>query len=184
MGTGQPENRPTALTPPLQYFDAIAKGAIDLAWTTPGYWYGKEKALVMFSSVPFGPSAGEYLAWFYYGGGEQLMDGIHKKHGLKSIICGMIAPEATGWFRKEIKTVADLKGLKMRFFGLGGRVMQKLGVATQLLAGGTFIRCWSAAPSMPQNIPCRPLIWISAFIRSRNITISPAGISNRHFWNF
>lgn len=127
---------PKALAPPLQYFDAIAKGAIDAAWTTPGYWYGKEKALVMFSSVPFGPSAGEYLAWFYYGGGEQLMDGIYKKHGLKSIICGMIAPEASGWFRKEIKTVADLKGLKMRFFGLGGRVMQKLGVAPQLLAGG------------------------------------------------
>ena len=127
---------PKALAPPLQYFDAIAKGAIDAGWTTPGYWYGKEKALVMFSSVPFGPSAGEYLAWFYYGGGEQLMDDIYKKHGLKSIICGMIAPEASGWFRKEIKSVADLKGLKMRFFGLGGRVMQKLGVATQLLAGG------------------------------------------------
>ena len=127
---------PKALAPPLQYFDAVAKGAIDAAWTTPGYWYGKEKALVMFSSVPFGPSAGEYLAWFYYGGGEPLMDGIYKKHGLKSIICGMIAPEASGWFRKEIKTLADLKGLKMRFFGLGGRVMQKLGVAPQLLAGG------------------------------------------------
>jgi TRAP-type mannitol/chloroaromatic compound transport system substrate-binding protein len=127
---------PKALAPPLQYFDAIAKGAIDAAWTTPGYWYGKEKALVMFSSVPFGPSAGEYLAWFYYGGGKPLMDAIYKKHGLKSIICGMIAPEASGWFRKEIKTISDLKGLKMRFFGLGGRVMQKLGVAPQLLAGG------------------------------------------------
>ena len=127
---------PRALAPPLEYFDAIAKGAIDAGWTTPGYWYGKEKALVLFSSVPFGPSAGEYLAWFYHGGGEQLMDGIYKKHGLKSVICGMIAPEASGWFRREIKTVDDLKGLKMRFFGLGGRVMQKMGVATQLLAGG------------------------------------------------
>ncbi len=127
---------PKALAPPLEYFDAIAKGAIDAGWTTPGYWYGKEKALVLFSSVPFGPSAGEYLAWFYHGGGEQLMDGIYKKHGLKSIICGLIAPEASGWFRREIRTVEDLKGLKMRFFGLGGRVMQKMGVATQLLAGG------------------------------------------------
>jgi len=127
---------PGALAPPLQYFDAIAAGAIDAGWTTPGYWYGKEKALVLFSSVPFGPSAGEYLAWLYYGGGETLMDEIYKKHGLKSLICGLIAPEASGWFRKEIKSVDDLKGLKMRFFGLGGRVMQKLGVATQLLAGG------------------------------------------------
>ena len=51
------------------------------------------------------------------------MDGIYKNHGLKSIICGMIAPEASDWFRKEIKTLSDLKGLKMRFFGLGGRMM-------------------------------------------------------------
>lgn len=127
---------PKALAPPLEYFDAIARGAIDAGWTTPGYWYGKEKALALFSSVPFGPSAGEYLAWFYYGGGQKLMDEIYAKHGLKSIICGLIAPEASGWFRREIKTVDDFKGLKIRFFGLGGRVMQKLGAAPQLLAGG------------------------------------------------
>ena len=127
---------PKALAPPLEYFDAIAKGAIDAGWTTPGYWYGKEKALALFSSVPFGPSAGEYLAWFYYGGGQKLMDDIYARHGLKSIICGLIAPEASGWFRREIKSVADFKGLKIRFFGLGGRVMQKLGAAPQLLAGG------------------------------------------------
>jgi TRAP-type mannitol/chloroaromatic compound transport system substrate-binding protein len=127
---------PNALAPPLEYFDAVSAGAIDAAWTTPGYWYGKEKALVLFSSVPFGPSAGEYMAWYYYGGGAPLMDGIYARHGLKSLICAVIAPEASGWFRKEIKSLDDLKGLKMRFFGLGARVMQKLGVATQLLAGG------------------------------------------------
>jgi TRAP-type mannitol/chloroaromatic compound transport system substrate-binding protein len=127
---------PKALAPPLQYFDAVAAGAIDAAWTTPGYWYGKEKALALFSSVPFGPSSGEYLAWIYHGGGRELMDDIYARHGLKSLLCTMIAPEASGWFRKEIRTLADLKGLKMRFFGLGARVMQKMGVATQLLAGG------------------------------------------------
>jgi TRAP-type mannitol/chloroaromatic compound transport system substrate-binding protein len=127
---------PKALAPPLEYFDAIAKGSIDAAWSTPGYWYGKEKALAMFAAVPFGPQAGEYAAWIYYGGGHKLMDEIYAKHGIKSLICGVIAPEASGWFRKEIKSVEDLKGLKMRFFGLGAKVMQKVGVSTQLLAGG------------------------------------------------
>jgi len=127
---------PKALAPPLEYFDAIAKGSIDAAWSTPGYWYGKEKALAMFAAVPFGPEAGEYAAWIYYGGGHKLMDDIYAKHGIKSLICGVIAPEASGWFRKEIKSVEDLKGLKMRFFGLGAKVMQKMGVSTQLLAGG------------------------------------------------
>jgi TRAP-type mannitol/chloroaromatic compound transport system substrate-binding protein len=127
---------PKALVPPLEMFDAVAAGSIDAAWSTPGYWTGKDPALAMFSAVPFGPSAGEYMAWMYYGGGLELMDGIYKTHGIKSIPCGVIAPEASGWFRKEIKSIEDMKGLKMRFFGLGARVMQRVGVNTQLIAGG------------------------------------------------
>lgn len=127
---------PHALVPPLEMFDAVSTGAIDAAWSTPGYWFGKEKALALFAAVPFGPSAGEYMAWIYYGGGAELMDEIYTKHGIKSIHCGVIAPEASGWFRKEINSVDDLKGLKMRFFGLGAKVMEKIGVSTQLIAGG------------------------------------------------
>ena len=127
---------PHALVPPLEMFDAVAAGSLDAAWSTPGYWFGKEPALALFAAVPFGPSAGEYTAWMYYGGGIELMDEIYAKHGIKSVVCGMIAPEASGWFRKEIKSVEDLKGLKMRFFGLGAKVMEKIGVSTQLIAGG------------------------------------------------
>ncbi len=127
---------PHALVPPLEMFDAISAGSLDAAWSTPGYWFGKEKALPLFSAVPFGPSAGEYAAWIYYGGGEKLMQEIYAKHNIVSMICGVIAPEASGWFRKEIKSVEDLKGLKMRFFGLGAKVMEKVGVSTQLIAGG------------------------------------------------
>jgi TRAP-type mannitol/chloroaromatic compound transport system substrate-binding protein len=89
-----------------------------------------------FTTVPFGPNTGEYLAWLKYGGGHKLKDEIYAKYGVRGISCITIAPEASGWFRKEIKTVDDLKGLKMRFFGLGARVMQKLGVQTQLLPPG------------------------------------------------
>ena len=127
---------PNALIPAKECFDAVAKGSVDACWSTPGYWYGKEPALAMFAAVPFGPSAGEYMAWIFYGGGVQLWDAIYEPHGLKSLPCGVIAPEASGWFRKEIKSIDDLKGLKMRFFGLGAKVMEKVGVSTQLIAGG------------------------------------------------
>lgn len=127
---------PGALVPALEMFDAVSAGSLDAAWSTPGYWFGKEKALTLFAAVPFGPAAGEYLGWFYYGGGKELMDEIYARHGIKSVLCGVIAPEASGWFREEIETVEDLKGLKMRFFGLGAKVMERLGVSTQLLAGG------------------------------------------------
>jgi len=127
---------PGALLPGLQYFDAVAQGSVDAGWGSGHYNVGKEPALSMFASIPFGPEAGEYLAWMKYGGGDQIQDEINARLGLKSQMCGLLAPEASGWFRKEIKTVDDLKGLKMRFVGLGAKVMEKFGVSTQLLAGG------------------------------------------------
>jgi TRAP-type mannitol/chloroaromatic compound transport system substrate-binding protein len=126
---------PGALVPALELFDAIKAGSVDAAWSTPGYWQGKEPALSLFAAVPFGPNAGEYAAWLFFAGGEELMQKIYAKHGIHSMICGVIAPEASGWFRKEINSLAELNGLKMRFFGLGAKVMEKLGVSTQLLAG-------------------------------------------------
>ncbi len=124
---------PGALVPALELFDAVKSGSVDAGWSTPGYWQGKEPSLALFSAVPFGPSASEYSAWLFFGGGEKLMQKVYAKHNIHSIVCGVIAPEASGWFRKEIKSIDDLKGLKMRFFGLGAKVMEKLGVSTQLL---------------------------------------------------
>ncbi len=127
---------PKALVPPLEIFDAVSNGSVDAGWSVSGYWGSKNSALNLFAAVPFGPAAGEYLGWMWYGGGEDLMNEIYHKHGIHSLACGVIAPEASGWFRSEITSPEDLKGLKMRFFGLGAKVMQKLGVDTQLLAGG------------------------------------------------
>ena len=126
---------PGALVPALEMFDAIKAGALDAAWSTPGYWQGKEPALALFSAVPFGPSAGEYAGWLLNGGGQELMQKVYAKHNIHSMVCGVIAPEASGWFREEITSLDQLKGKKMRFFGLGAKVMQRLGVDTQLLAG-------------------------------------------------
>ncbi len=127
---------PGALVPPLEIFDAVASGGVDAGWATPGFWAGKVPALQLFASIPFGPAAPEYMAWMYFGGGQELLDELYLKHNIKSTLCMILPPEASGWFRKEIKTVDDLRGLKMRFFALGARVMEKMDVSTQLLAGG------------------------------------------------
>ena len=127
---------PSALVPALEIFDAVSTGGVDAGWGTPGYWAGKVPALQLFSSVPFGPPANEYMSWVYFGGGKEFYEELYARHNIKGILCGIIPPEASGWFRKEIKGPEDLKGLKMRFFGLGAKVMEKVGVSTQLLAGG------------------------------------------------
>jgi len=125
---------PGALIPPFECFDSVSKGSIESCWTTPGFHTGKYPALAFFTTVPFGPGIGEFLAWKWNGGGNKLRDEIYAKHGMIAVDSYCIGPETSGWFRKEIKSLDDLKGLKMRFFGLGAQVMQKLGVSTQLLS--------------------------------------------------
>ena len=126
---------PGALIPPLGCFDAVAAASADACWSSPGHWYSKEPALAMFAAVPFGPRAGEYLGWIFYGGGYELWDAIYEPHGLKPIPCGIVAPDASGWFRKEVNSIEDLAGLKMRIFGQGARVMEKVGVSIVALPG-------------------------------------------------
>ena len=125
---------PGALVPALECFDAVSKGSVESCWTTPGYHTSKYPALAFFTTVPFGPGIGEFLAWKWFGGGNALRDELYAKHELIAFDCFCIGPETSGWFRKEVKSLDEMKGLKMRFFGLGAQVMQKLGVSTQLLA--------------------------------------------------
>ncbi|WP_299474936.1 TRAP transporter substrate-binding protein [uncultured Roseibium sp.] len=129
---------PGKLVPPFEILDAVSSGKINAGYTTAGYWAGKIPAAPLFSAIPFGPEAGEYMAWIYYGNGLDLYQRMYDEAGynVKVLPCAVIAPETSGWFSKEINSADDLKGLKMRFFGLGGKVMEKLGVATSLLPGG------------------------------------------------
>jgi TRAP-type mannitol/chloroaromatic compound transport system substrate-binding protein len=131
---------PGALVPASQYLDAVGNGSLDMAFTVSAFWTGKDIAFALYGSVPFGPEGGEYIAWLKHGGGEKLMKELHAKYNVEVIPCGLISPEASGWFRKEIKSLDDLKGLKMRFLGLGANVMQKFGVATQLLQAGEIFQ--------------------------------------------
>ncbi|MAF96703.1 MAG: C4-dicarboxylate ABC transporter [Rhodospirillaceae bacterium] len=129
---------PKKLVAPFEILGAVSSGKINAGYATAGYWAGKIPAAPLFSAVPFGPEAGEYLAWLWHGNGGKLYQEMYDQAGFNVHVevCGIIAPETSGWFAKEIKSVEDLKGMKMRFFGLGGQVMQKLGVSTSLLPGG------------------------------------------------
>jgi len=127
---------PGALVPALECFDAASKGSVESCWTTPGYHAGKFPAASFFTAVPFGPGFGEYQAWKRFGNGDKMRNELYAKHNLIAWDSFCIGPETSGWFKKEIKGgVEALKGIKMRFFGLGAKVMQKIGVSTQLLAG-------------------------------------------------
>ena len=131
---------PGALVPGLEAIPAVAKGSVESAWSMAGFFAGTDSAFSFFTTVPFGPEAPEFLAWMYHGGGIELADEMFAEHNIKAIPCGIIPPNASGWFREEIKTLEDLQGKKMRFFGLGAMVMDRLGLATQLLAPGDIFQ--------------------------------------------
>ncbi len=132
-------HEPGTLTTKDQVFDAVASGTIDAAFSSPGVWGEKISALHLFSAVPFGPLPSEYLAWMNFGGGQDLLQDIYHNRGIHGLVCGLIAPEASGWFRKRVYVLEDLKGLKMGFKGLGAKVMTKLGVETRDLAAGEIL---------------------------------------------
>ncbi len=129
---------PGKLVAPFEILDSVSSGKINAGYSTAGYWAGKIPASPIYSAIPFGPEAGEYLAWLYYGNGLKLYQEMYDSHGfnVKVFVCGIIAPETSGWFTKPINSADDLKGLRMRFFGLGGQAMQKLGASVSLLPGG------------------------------------------------
>ncbi|MCK6452153.1 MAG: TRAP transporter substrate-binding protein [Alphaproteobacteria bacterium] len=124
------------LVPPFGGFDAVASGAAEMCHATPYYWQGKTKAVHYFTGVPFGMTAPEMMGWIYFGGGQALWDEVYDKFGLKGFYVGSSGVQSGGWFRKEIKSVADLKGLKFRIAGLGGDVFKKLGVVVTLTPPG------------------------------------------------
>lgn len=127
---------PGALAGGYAYYDPVSQGGFEAAWGTPGANQGKNSAFAFASTWPFGPGALEFNAWMMDAGGEAMVRDFYARDGIHYMYCGMIPPETSGWFRTEITSLDQLKGLKMRFFGMGAMVMQKFGVSTQQLAGG------------------------------------------------
>ena len=124
------------LVPPLQTFDAVSQGTVEMGHGAAYYWAGKIPAAQFFTAVPFGMNAQGMNAWFYGGGGLELWQEIYQPYNVVPFPMGNTGVQMGGWFRKKINSVADLKGLKMRIPGLGGKVMAKAGVNPVLMAGG------------------------------------------------
>lgn len=129
---------PGKLVAPFEILGAVSSGKINAGYSTAGYWAGKIPASPFFTAVPFGPEAGEYLAWLWHGNGMKLYQEMYDSHGynVKVLVLGIIAPETSGWFKEPVKSANDLNGLRIRFFGLGGQVMEKMGASVSLIPGG------------------------------------------------
>ncbi|HZW12356.1 MAG TPA: TRAP transporter substrate-binding protein [Noviherbaspirillum sp.] len=124
------------IVPPLQVMDAVQAGTVEMGHTASYYYFGKDPTFAFDCAVPFGLNSRQQTAWFDQGGGRELLRAFFKEHGIVNFLGGNTGTQMGGWFRKEVKSVQDLNGLKMRIGGFAGRVMQRLGLVPQQIAGG------------------------------------------------
>src|SRR5207247_9082307 len=124
------------IVPGLQAADAVQNGTVEMCHTASYYYFGKDPTFAFGTAVPFGLNSRMQTAWMYFGGGMELMNDFYKKFNIYAIPAGNTGAQMGGWFRKEIKEVSDLNGLKMRIGGFAGRIVSKLGVVPQQIAGG------------------------------------------------
>jgi TRAP-type mannitol/chloroaromatic compound transport system substrate-binding protein len=150
--------------------DMVNAGQYQMGHSASYYWKGKEPSAMFFTTMPFGMIAPEQYAWFYYGGGMELMQRVYDKHGVYSFPGGNTGNQMGGWFRKEINTLDDLQGLE--------RSCPSWVSSSRTLLRASFIRHSIAAPSMPWSGSGRPSIstWVSRRLR---LTTTPAGTSLR-----
>ncbi|WP_168015721.1 TRAP transporter substrate-binding protein [Halomonas salinarum] len=124
------------LVPGFEVFDAVSEGTAELGHSASYYWKGKAPAAQFFAAVPFGMNAQEMNAWLHYGGGLELWNELYDDFGVDVMVAGASGVQMGGWYNKEINSVDDLDGLKMRMPGLGGEVMDRMGVAIVNMPGG------------------------------------------------
>ena len=119
------------VVPAFEVLDAVGNGVADIGHTASFYWQGKMPAAAFFTTVPFGLTPGEHVAWVDAGGGQALWDELYAPFGVKPFMGGNTGVCMGGWFRREVNSLADVRGLKLRTLGLGGEVYRRLGVTPQ-----------------------------------------------------
>src|SRR5262245_35973006 len=124
------------IVPGLKAADAVTNGSVEVAHTASYYYVGKDPTFAFGTAIPFGLNARQTNAWFYFGGGNELLNEFYAGHKIYALPGGNTGTQMGGWFRKEIKTPEDFSGLKMRIGGFAGRVIAKLGAVPQQIAGG------------------------------------------------
>jgi TRAP-type mannitol/chloroaromatic compound transport system substrate-binding protein len=127
---------PGTVVPALSIFENVSTGAIDAGYSWMGYEIGQVPASALFGATPFGLESTDFMAWMYFHGGRDLLNETFAPYNVYPIPCGTISPEAAGWFKNEITSVDDLKGMKFRAAGIGGDIMGEFGMSVTLLPGG------------------------------------------------
>lgn len=127
---------PGELVPALQVADAVQNGTVECAHTASVFFFGKDPTFALDGQIPFGMTSRQMTGWMYAGGGLQLLRDFYRDYNIVNFACGNTGTQMGGWFRKEIKSLADIKGLKFRIGGFGGVVLQRIGVIPQNIPGG------------------------------------------------
>ena len=133
-------SEPGEIVPAFSVTDAVRDGKVPAGYVWVGYDQGKIPASPLLGAVPFGMEPWEFSAWWFEAGGRELAEKLYLKHNMHPIYCGMTGPETAGWFRSRIETLDDVRGLKIRFAGLGGRVIERLGASVTMLPGGEIFQ--------------------------------------------
>ena len=131
---------PGEIVPAFSITDAVRDGKVHAGYTWLGYDQGKIPASSLIGAVPFGMEPWEFTAWWYDAGGRELGQELYLEHGIHVILCGLTGPETAGWFREPVNSLADIQGLKIRFAGLGGKVMEQAGASVTMLPGGEIFQ--------------------------------------------
>ena len=124
------------IVPTAQAAEAVGTGTVEMAHTASYYYWGKDPTFALGTAIPFGPNARQANAWLYQGGGNELLNAFFAKHNLYGLPGGNTGVQMGGWWRNEIKSVAELQGVKFRIAGIGGLIMEKLGVVPQQIPAG------------------------------------------------
>jgi len=148
------------IVPALGVFDAVSQGTAELYHAVPSFWISRQRAIGFFGSCPFGLTAQEQSAWINHGGGQALYDEMYGRFGIKPFLAGNSGPQWMGWFRREINSIDDFRGVRFRTAGIGGEMYRRAGASVVTLPGGEifqalqsgtidaaeFIGPWSDAP--------------------------------------
>lgn len=131
---------PGEIVPALEITESVKEGKVQAGFQWVGYDQGRIPASTLISAVPFGMEPMEFSAWWYYGGGRELGEALYQPHNIMPVLCGLTSPETAGWFRVPIESLEDLEGLKIRFAGLGGKVIQRLGASVTMIPAGEIFQ--------------------------------------------
>jgi TRAP-type mannitol/chloroaromatic compound transport system substrate-binding protein len=127
---------PGTVIPALAVFDNVSEGNIDAGYTWMGYERRTVPAAALFGAMPFGLESAEFVAWMTHHGGQELLEDTFHPFNVHPVLCGVISPETAGWFRQEMNTAEDMRGLRFRAAGVGGEIFAEFGMSVSLLPGG------------------------------------------------